>query len=58
VVSKWGDCVAVFLRFRRGRERRKAGEEKSSSLASRVQGKKKTHSAVKTAPFHASLFLF
>jgi len=59
VVSKWGGCLDVFLRFRRERERRKAGEEKSSSsLASRVQGKKKTHSVVKTAPFRASLSFF
>ena len=35
------------------------GEEKSSSSpASRVQGKKKTYSAVKTAPFWASVFFF
>jgi hypothetical protein len=34
-------------------------EEKSfSSLASRVQGKKKTDNAVKTTPFLPSLFLF
>jgi len=47
------------LRFRREREKRKAGEEKSSSsLALCIQGKKKTHSAIKTAPFWASLSLF
>jgi hypothetical protein len=32
-------------------------EKSSSSPASRVQGKKKTHSAIKTAPFQASSFL-
>jgi len=58
VANKWGCCVSVFLRFRGQRERRKAGEENSSSSpASRIQGKKKTHSAVKTAPFRAFFFL-
>jgi hypothetical protein len=33
-------------------------EKSSSSPASRVQGKKKTHSAVKTAPFRSLLFFF
>jgi hypothetical protein len=32
-------------------------EKSSSSPASRIQGKKKTHSAIKTAQFRASSFL-
>jgi hypothetical protein len=33
-------------------------EKSSSSPASRIQGKKKTHSSVKTAPFRFHLFIF
>jgi hypothetical protein len=38
--------VGVFLMFRREREREKSVKKSSSSPASHVQGKKKTHSVV------------
>jgi hypothetical protein len=51
-------CVGVFLRFRRERESVKTGGRKksSSSLASHVQGKKKTYGAVLNNTVFASFF--
>jgi len=52
-----GSLVGVFLGHRGKRRRWEQGKKKSSSSsASRVQGKKKTHSAVKTTPFQALFF--
>jgi len=59
--GKWGwsasfwKGVDVFLK---GEMTVTEEEKSSSSPASRVQGKKKTHSAVKTAPFRSLLFFF
>jgi hypothetical protein len=51
--------VGVFL----GLSEKEGGEKQgkaaaSSSPTSRIQGKKKTHNALKTAPFWASLSFF
>jgi len=52
-----GSLVGIFLGPQGKRRRWETGEEKSSSSpASRVQGKKKTHSDVKTVPFRGPFF--
>jgi hypothetical protein len=56
VVSKWGCCVGVFLRFKRERGRgERQGRKSFFSLASCIQGKKKTWCRSK---WHRFLFFF
>ena len=57
-ITTLGNGERLFAQKTRKKVGEKGEEKSSSSPASRVQGKKKTYSAVKTAPFRAFVFFF
>ena len=61
-LGKWGWCRCLFEKestsFWRGRQWKTEEEKSSSSTASRIQGKKKTYSAVQKGTVSGFLFFF